>query len=809
MTGMYRDLQHAVRTLAKSYGFTAMASLMLAFGLGLVIFMFAAIKAFFLTDLPFDEPQQLTHVEFANPKAQQFSLEVNWYDYLAMARDQRAFESLAAFSGGTINMSADEVPERYDGVFTSANAFDALRVKPMLGRAFLPGEDQAGAPLPVLIGHALWQNRFVGDPRVVGKQVRVNGRDATIVGVMPAGFEWPFRNQVWVPQQRPAGEPRSETITVEVFGRLKPGVDLAQARGDIATIAAQLGRDFPATNQDLEPVVKPYKEEFVGNQTKQIIGTMFVAVVLVLLIACANVANLILARNTGRTRELAVRTALGASRWQIVRAMLAEAVVIAFVGAALGLLIAHLGVTAMDRALVASEDPPPYFIDFTIDWRVGAFAFGIALFTGFVAGLLPALRASRADVNGVLKDAGRGSAGQGLAKLTRALVIGEIAMSCVLLVSAGLTVRSVLAASEVEIGARTDGVLTGRIGLFDSAYPTVEDRRRFFEQLERRLAEVPGGEAVAITQSVPLSFMPYEEALPDGDPAPALAGDYRGTGEVVISPGFFAALEVPLREGRVLTDADRDGAALVAVANQEFVKRVLGGKPAIGARVRLGRLDEPDAEHVTIVGVVGDVLHQGDLESGVQPVLYRPLAQTDLRFGSFVVRTSGDPLALASAVRRAVQEVDRDLPVYWLRTLDDWLRIALFDHRLIGVLFGVFALFALLLAAAGIYAVLAFAVGTRTREIGVRRALGAQDQGILRMVMGQGLTQLAVGLGVGLLLAVGFAQALGSFLLHVSTFDPVTYLGVLAMLGLVTALACLVPALRALKVDPMEALRYE
>ena len=809
MTGMFRDLKHAVRTLAKSYGFTAMAALMLAFGLGLVIFMFAAINGFFITDLPFDEPERIAHVEYANPKVQQDSIEINWYDYLELARHQRSFEALAAFSGGTINLSADEVPERYDGVFTSANAFEVLRVKPILGRTFLAGEDQPGAALPVLIGHGLWMNRFVGDPRVIGKQVRVNGRDATIVGVMPEGFLWPQRNQLWIPQQRPAGEKREEGATVEVFGRLKAGTDLAQARTDLGSIVAQLAADFPATNQDLVPVVKPYKEEFIGNQTKRIIGTMFAAVVLVLLIACTNVANLILARNTERTRELAVRTALGASRWQIVRAMLAEAMVIAVIGAALGLLIAHFGVVTIDRILLASEDPPPYYIQFVIDWRVVAFAFGAALLTGFIAGLLPALRASRQDVNGVLKDAGRGSAGQGLAKLTRALVVFEIAMSCVLLVAAGLTVRSTLLANEVEIGTRTDGLLTGRVGLFESAYPSVEDRRRFFERLQLRLAEVPGVTGAAITQSVPLSFMNFTAVLAEGATPPASNSDYRFAGRVAVSDGFFALLEVPLREGRVFDARDRTDTERVAVANRAFVARHLEGKPAVGARFRLGRADQPDSDVVTIVGVVGDVLHQEDLSGDAAPALYVPLAQSDVRFGSFVVASDGDPLALAPAVRRAVQDVDRDLPVYWLRTLDDWLELALFDHRLVGGLFSIFAVFALLLAAAGIYAVLAFAVGTRTREIGVRRALGAQDNGILRMVMGQGLVQLAVGLGVGVVLAALFAQLLTTFVVGVSTLDPITYAAVLTMLGLVTALACLVPALRALKVDPMEALRYE
>ncbi len=809
MLNLLRDLKYATRSLSKNYGFTAVASLMLAFGLGLVIFMFAAVKGFFLTDLPFTEPERLLHVEYQNAKAQEFSIEVNWYDYLEMARSQRSFEALAAWSGGTVNMSADDVPERYDGIFMTANGFDVLKVKPVLGRGFLPGEDVAGAPLPVLIGDNLWRNRFNADPGVIGKQVRVNGQDATIVGVMGPGMKFPINNNIWIPTQRPLDEKRTDTVSVEVYGRLKPGLTLAEAKGDLAGITAQLAKDFPDTNQDLEPVVKPYKEEFVGNQTKKIIATMFAAVLLVLLIACANVANLILARSTDRTRELAVRTALGASRWQIIRAMLAESLVIAFIGAGLGILIAHLGMEAMDRAMIASDDPPPYFVDWSIDWRVGLFAFGIAVVTAFVAGLLPALRASRMDVHDVLKDAGRGSAGRGLTRLTRALVVGEIALSCVLLVSAGLTVRSTLKANDIDLGVKTEGVLTGRLALFPQAYPTPESRQQFFETLQQRLAEAPGVEQVALTQSLPVSFMNQTPALPDGDPVPARNSDYRFAGNIAVTPSFFDALGVPLREGRNLATSDRADTLLVAVANQEFVREFLKDKPAIGTRVRLGPNDDPNTKFVTIVGVVGNVLHEGDLEDGVQSALYVPITQADPRFLSFLVRTSGDPLALSAPVRAAVKAVDRDLPIYWLRTLDDWMQLALFDHRLIGALFGTFALFALLLAAAGIYAVLAFAVGTRTREIGVRRALGAQDPGILKMVMGQGLRQLALGLGIGLVLAVGFAQAMTSFLLDIPTYDPVTYLVVLGTLGAVTALACTIPALRALRIDPMAALRYE
>jgi len=809
MLNLLRDLKIAVRTLGKNYGFTAVASLMLAFGLGLVIFMFGAVKGFFLTDLPFEQPEALLHVEYQNAKAQEFSIEVNWFDYLEMARRQRSFEALAAWSGGTINMSADDVPERYDGIFITANGFDVLKVKPVLGRGFLPGEDVAGAPLPVLIGDNLWRNRFEADPGVIGKKVRVNGSDATIVGVMGPGFKFPINNNLWIPQQRPLDEKRSDTVSVEVYGRLKPGLTITDARGDLAVIAAQLAKDFPDTNLDLEPVVKPYKDEFVGNQTKKIIATMFAAVVLVLLIACANVANLILARSTERTRELAVRTALGASRWQIVRAMLAEALVIAFIGAGIGMLIARAGHQALERALIAGEDPPPYFVDFSLDWRVMLFAFGVAVLTAFIAGLLPALRASRLDVHDVLKDAGRGSAGRGLTRLTRMLVIGEIALSCVLLVSAGLTVRSTLKANDLDIGVKTEGVLTGRLALFQQAYPTPESRQQFYDRLALRLGEVPGVQQVALTQSLPVSFMGQSPALVDGDPVPTRNSDYKFAGNIAVTPSFFETLAVPQREGRVFNDGDRADTQLVAVANQEFVREFLKGRPAIGARVRLGPNDDPNGKFVTVVGVVGDVLHEGDLEDGVQSVLYLPIKQSDPRFLSFVVRSGGDPLALTASVRAAVTAVDADMPVYWLRTLDDWMQLALFDHRLIGALFGTFALFALLLAAAGIYAVLAFAVGTRTREIGVRRALGAQDPGILRMVMGQGLRQLGIGLGIGLVLAVGFAQLMTSFLLDISSFDPLTYLVVLGTLGAVTALACAVPALRALKIDPMVALRYE
>jgi putative ABC transport system permease protein len=809
MLNMLRDLKYAVRTLSKNYGFTAAASLMLAFGLGLVLFMFGAVKGFFLIQLPFVEPERIMHVEAANPKLDRNSLEINWFDYLEMKRSQRSFEDLAAWSGGTINMSADEQPERYDGIFITANGFDVLKVKPVLGRGFLPGEDVAGAALPVLIGDNLWRNRFNADPGVIGKAVRVNGRDATIVGVMAPGFKFPINNNIWIPQQRPVTDTRADTITVEVYGRLKPGVDVPQAKQDLGAILDQLAKDFPDTNLDLIPVVKPYKDEYVGDVTRKIILTMFAAVLLVLLIACANVANLILARSTDRTRELAVRTALGASRWQIVRAMLAESLVIAFIGAGIGLLIAHFGIEALDRALVANDNSAPYFVDFSVDWRVGAFAFVIAVVTAFIAGLLPALRASRLDVHDVLKDAGRGSAGRGLTRLTRMLVIGEIALSCVLLVAAGLTVRSTLKATELDIGADISSVLTGRIGLFDEVYPTLEARQQFYQKLEARLAEIPGARSVAITSSLPLTFMGGTAVLPEGKAPPDKPSGYLFTGRIVSTPGMFETLGIQVREGRGFTAADRADSGLVAIVNPTFVETYFKDRPAVGGHFKIDATDPERARDVTIIGVVNHVRHEGGDLTDMDPVVYIPLAQDDLKFASFAIKTDGDPYALSAAAREAVQAVDADLPIYWLRSLDDWLSRALFDHRLLGTLFGIFALFALLLAAAGIYAVLAFAVGTRTREIGVRRALGAQDQGILRMVLGQGLRQLALGLGIGLVLAVGFAQAMTSFLLDIPTYDPVTYLVVLGTLGAVTALACTVPALRALKIDPMVALRYE
>jgi predicted permease len=771
--------------------------------------MFGAIKAFFIMQLPFAEPERLFHVEYANPTTGDDSIEVNWFDYLEMRRHQRSFEDLAAWSGGTINLSADETPERLDGIFMTANALDVLGVKPILGRGFEPADGAFGAPAAVMIGHNLWRNRFNADPGIVGREVRVNGRAGTVVGVMPAGFKFPINNEIWIPQQRNPQEARGESVTVEVFGRALAGTNLEQARADLSRIMETLAKSFPDTNAGLVPVVKPYKDEYVGDVTKRIVLTMFAAVILVLLIACANVANLILARSTDRTREFAVRTAMGASRMRLVMSMLSETLVIALIGATLGMGIAQLGLEAMDRALLASEDPPPYFVDFSLDWRVAAFAFGIALVTAFAAGLIPALRASRFAVHDVLKDAGRGSSGVGLTRLTRGLVIGEIALSCVLLVCAGLTVRSTLKATDLDLGADISGILSGRIGLFEEVYPTPADRLRFFERLEAKLGELPGVKSVAITTSLPLTFMGGTAVLAEGQTPPESANRYPFVGRIVSTPGLFDTLGVRLREGRNFTTADRADTALVAIVNPAFVETYLKDRPAIGARIRVDVTDEKRARDVTVVGVVNHIRHEGDDLTDIDPTVYLPLAQDDARFASFAVKVEGDPYALSGAVRRAVLEIDRDLPVYWLRTLEDWLSIALFDFRLIGTLFGIFAAFALLLSAAGIYAVLAFAVGTRTREIGVRRALGAQDRGILRMVLGQGTRQLTIGLGIGLVLAAGFAQALSAVLLDISTFDPVTYLAVLVVLAAATVLASAVPAWRALRVDPMEALRYE
>ncbi len=804
MSRLWFDFKMTMRALVRSYGFVAIAVTVMALGVGATTFAFTAINGVVLTPLPFPDGEELVHIELVSADDPN-GFEIGMHDLADLGAQQTSLESLFSYYNGTVNVSGGDLPVRYDGIFVTANALEQLGVAPELGRVFVDGEDAPGAPLSVVIGWHVWQQDYGSSPDIVGTQVRVNGSPATIVGVMPRGFQWPVRNDVWVPMQQDLDAiSRGDVITVEGFGRLRDGVTLEQARVEFATLYSAILADNPDWNVGATTDLDEYRDEFVGNQTMGILSAMQVATFLVLLIACANVANLILARTVSRRRELSVRTALGASRWRLVAGTLSESVLVSVVGGLIGIAIAHMGGLAVERYLIESGDGFPYWMSFSADLRVAVFAISVAAIAGLIAGFVPALRAARSDVTEGLKAGGGGGTSVSLGKLTRTLITVEIALSCALLVGGALTVRSVVNLQYVSPGGDVTGVMTGRIGLFESDYPDEVSRRQFWERLEARVAEIPGVTSATVTTSIPTYGSGGNAYRLDGQ-EPAPDGRYPFTRTVVVSPGYLDTFKIPLLSGRNLAVSDNADSQPVALINKTFAERAFPGESAVGKRVLLGR--EGDLA-LTVVGVVGDVYHSA-LDNDMQPAVYQPLAQTDARFMTIAARTPGDEATLAGPVREALRAVDPDLPIYWLQPAQVWVDQSRSGPRLLGMIFGVFGIAAVVLASVGVYGVLAFTVAQRTREFGVRRALGADHGRIVNLVVRQGAFQLLVGLPIGLLLAFGLGQMLQNVLANVSSVDPVSFLGVPLILAIVVIAASFVPARRASRIDPMEALRHE
>lgn len=804
-TALLQELRFAGRALARSPWFTATCVLMLAAGLGLAMYMFGAINGFVLKPLPFMQAERLMYVGYEERNDPGDEEQIPLHDFVEIRAAQTHFEDLAGFYEGTVNLSDGERPERYDGVFATASLFTELGMKPHIGRLLSEADNAPGAAPAAVISHALWVNRFNGDPAVVGRAVRINGKAATLVGVMPAGFRFPRKHDVWVALPLDIGSERANASRLEVFGRLREDTTVAEAGAALDAQLHRINAAYPDISVADRGMVKPYGDMLISDQTRVILFTMFAAVLLVLLIACANVANLMMARGAARQRELAIRGALGAGRRRLVTQVLAESLLIAFVAGGLGIVGAYLGGELTMRAIMGSENPPVYWVGFSLDGIGIVFSLVVALLSAIAAALLPALEAARTPAAQAMRAGGAGSIGRG-ARVGKVLVVMQVAVCMALLVGAGLTVRSVLKMQSYDLGVNLDNVLTGRLGLFESAYPTPADRVRFVEQLQQRLEAVPGVTSAALSTSLPTMDMGRYQFHAEGLDIP-VDNSYPESWAAWVTPSYFDTFQFAPLAGRVLGAQDVADGLRVAVVNESFARDAWPDVSPLGKHVKMNPARN-EAQWATVVGVVPDTV-QGEFSTDARATVFLPMAQEPASFMSFAVKASGDPYALSDAVRAAVQSVDADLPVYWLRSMQDWVEIAMWDSRLLANLFGLFALFALVLAVSGIYAVLAYAVSQRTREIGVRRALGARNPGILRMVLGQGGLQLALGLGIGLVLALGFGRVLSSFLFEVSSFDAVTFFGVAAILALVSMLAGLIPARRALRVEPMAALRYE
>lgn len=806
MPSSLRDLQLGLRTLRKSPGLTFVSIIALTLGIGLTTMMFSIVYGALLKGLPFAEGDRIATISRTNPERDIERGNLSLQDYADVAPQQRSFALFGAFTSGTMNVSGTEKAERYTGSWVTQQLFAMTGVQPIRGRDFRPGEDSPEGARVVVLGYDMWQTRFGGSESVLGTSVRVNGIPYEVIGVMPDGFAFPQNDQLWLPLQTdPLEGVRGGGLYVTAVGKLNPGVTHAQAATDMTTILQRLGAEYPVTNAGFSSVVMDFTEDAIGEEPRQLLWTMLGAVFFVLLIACSNVANLLLDRAAHRTKEVGVRAALGASRSAIIRIFLSEALVLAAVGTVLGVLVAYVSIEAFNRAIASSR--PPFFIDIGIYPPVLAFAVAVAVLATLLAGLIPAYQASRPDIAEVLKDESRGASSLKLGRISRALVVFEIALSCGLLVAAGLMIKSVAKARTTDTGFETASVYTTRIG-FPSGYTDTTAQRLFFEQLDARVAALPGVHASTIASGLPGAQQGLNRTRFAIDGATYVTDtEYPRTRWAAVTPGFFETLDIPLRRGRLFAHSDRLDALPVAIVNERFVKQHYADADPIGRRIRFGdsKSTEPWA---TIVGVMPD-LFAGDPQDPRPAIVLRPLAQQHTNFAYITARAAGAPMVLADPIRGAVAALNPDLPTYWPMTLDQAIAEPLWFVRIFGTMFMLFGFVALFLASIGLYAVMSFSVSRRAREVGIRMALGASAASVVRLILKGGLRQLAVGLVLGLVLAAAIARLMTVILFDVEPLDPVVFGGVALVLAATGAFAILIPARRAALVDPSDAMRSE
>lgn len=797
------------RMLLRTRLLSLAAVLTIGLGVGATSFAFSVVYGTLGRGLPVRDAERLMVVRATRPAEGGGASPMTHHDYLDFREQQTSFETLEGGYSGTINLGGEEgPPERFQGGFVTAGMLAMLNVPPVHGRIFREGEDRPGAPALVLLGHDVWRNRFGADPAAVGRTVRVNGEVATVVGVMPAGFRFPFNEDLWVPLRADAASvPRGQGPVLTAAGYLRPGVTREAASAEMAAIAARIETEYPDQNRGVSADVAPYVDAFMPPQIVTMMSLLMAMVLGVLVVACANVANLLMARAVVREKEVAIRSALGARRGRVIRQLLAEAVALGVAGGIVGVGVAWVALGFFNDALVDVQKP--YWIAFVMDAPILLFTSLITIGAAVLAGTVPAIRATGGALGIVLRDEARGSSSLRVGRISTGLVIGELAVSCALMVGAGLLLRSLVDMNRVDLGFATEHVMTARIGLFEGDYRDAAARNRFLHRLVDRIEAEPGVRAAAVATSLPALGQGRSPVQVDGESYAADA-DIPAAGTTVVSAGLFETFGVQLLEGDDFRPEQtrRDGEP-VALVSRSFAEKRLGGGAAVGQRIRVGGL-RTEQPWLRIVGVVPD-LHQGVGQFGggdqLPEIVYLPLGQSDPRFVSIAVLTGGPPAGITPALRRAVADVDPNLPLYWVNTMEQALAQTTFMHRLFGTLFGIFGAAALFLAAVGLYGVIDFSVSTRLREMGLRIALGAERGRILRLVFGRVFRQVAVGVVLGLALGALLARPLSATLFGVQGWDGLVTGVIVGTLVLTAAVAALVPALRAVRVDPVVTLQ--
>jgi putative ABC transport system permease protein len=800
METLSQDIRYGIRMLFKNPGFTVVAVVALALGIGANAAIFSVVNTVLLRPLPYDDPDRLMVLrETKLPQFPEFSVSPG--NFLDWQKQNTVFEKIAAIQGAAFNLSGAGEPERFRGARISAGLFEMLGVKPAQGRAFLDEEDQAGHNNVVILSQGLWKRRFGGDPNILGQGITLNATSYTVIGIMPPDFGLPDREtDMWTPVAFSAQQAQQHGAHyISVIGRLKPGVTVDQAQMEMSGIAGRLAEQYPDSNTGWDVKISPMQEYDVRDM-KSALLVLLGAVALVLLIACANVTNLLLARATARQKEVAIRTALGASRWRIARQLLTESVLLSIVGGGVGLLLAVWG---MGSLLALAPQDLPRVKDVALDSRALGFTLLVTLLTGVIFGLAPALQASKPNLNETLKEGGRGSTG-GHHRVRSSLVISEVALALVLLVCAGLMIRSFLRLQQVSPGFNPSNALAVAVSLPGKKYPEGDQQAAFFTQLVEKVAALPTVQAVGVTQSLPIQSDYVLGFNIQGRP-PDPPGEDVSTNYYAVSPDYFKAMGIPLLRGRLFTELDRKDAPRVAVINETMAKKFFPDEDPIGKHINVTNGPERFRE---IVGIVSDVKQYG-LDQPTTAQTYEPYLQTPFSGMTLIVRTEGNPTNLSAAIRDQVLAVDKDQPVSRIRPLDQIVSDSVSKQRFSMTLLGVFAVLALILAAVGLYGVMSYAVTQRTHEIGIRMALGASAGDVLRLVVGQGMMLALIGIGIGLIASFGLTRVMASLLFGVSATDPMTFIAISVVLAGVTLVACAVPARRALKVDPMIALRYE